>query len=141
MTERKTVKINMDNYNKLMDLKELNGYKSLNETLDNILPSGSVHNTEFTCEPPAFEITDNMVSWNDLKKSKVNTSWKSNDDAECAVVIFKDHYGTLVRFQFGDTFSVNYFHFLFKLNVLGRNIQNKLFLMKSSSNLNRFSGT
>ena len=82
-----------------------------------------------------------MVSWNDLKKSKVNTSWKSNDDAECAVVIFKDHYGTLVRFQFGDTFSVNYFHFLFKLNVLGRNIQNKLFLMKSSSNLNRFSGT
>lgn len=27
MTERKTVKINRDNYNKLMDLKELNGYK------------------------------------------------------------------------------------------------------------------
>lgn len=112
MTERKTVKINMDNYNKLMDLKELNGYKSLNETLDNILPSGSVHNTEFTCEPPAFEISDNTVSWNMLKKSEINTCWESDDNTESAVVIFKDQYGALIRFQIDDDFSVNYFHFL-----------------------------
>lgn len=112
MVERKTVKINLQNYDKLMDLKQLHGYTSLNETLENILPEGSVHNAEFTSEPPAFEISDNTVSWNMLKKSEINTCWESDDDTESAVVIFKDQYGALVRFQIDDEFSVNYFHFL-----------------------------
>ena len=34
MSERKTIRININNYDKLMDLKELKGYKSLNEVLN-----------------------------------------------------------------------------------------------------------
>lgn len=82
LVERKTIKINIQNYNRLMDLKEVSGYRSLNETLENILPSGAVHNAEFTNELPAFEIMDNEISWNTLKKSEVNACWKSDDNNE-----------------------------------------------------------
>ena len=112
MTDRKTVKINLENYEKLMDIKELKGYRSLNETLENLLPVGSVQDVDYQHEPPAFEITDNTVSWNTLKESDVNTTWKSKDKTESAVVIFKDEFGALIRFMIDDEFNVNYFHFL-----------------------------
>ncbi|MBQ2652572.1 MAG: hypothetical protein IJF83_03375 [Methanobrevibacter sp.] len=112
MSERKTIRINIDNYDKLMDLKELKGYKSLNEILDNLLPKGTAHQTDYECEPPAFAIKGHEISWTALKKSDVNTTWQSGDGEEIAIVIFKDQYGALVRFQFDDDFYVNYFHFL-----------------------------
>lgn len=112
MTDRKTIRINLDNYDKLMDLKELKGYKSLNETLDNLLPKGTVHSTGYELEPPAFAIKGHEISWTTLKKSEINARWESDDGMEVAVVMFKDQYGALVRFQFEDDFFVNYFHFL-----------------------------
>lgn len=112
MAERKTIRININNYEKLMDLKELKGYKSLNETLDNLLPKGTAHQTDYELEPPAFAITNHEISWTTLKKSEINDRWESDDGSEVAIVMFKDGYGALVRFQFQDDFFVNYFHFL-----------------------------
>lgn len=45
MAGRKTIKINEENYTKLNELKDLKGYSSLNETLENLLPLGTVHNS------------------------------------------------------------------------------------------------
>ena len=112
MAGRKTIKINEENYTKLNELKDLKGYSSLNETLENLLPLGTVHNAEYDSEPPAFEITGNVVSWNCLRESEVGSVWKSDDGLESAVVVFKDDFGALVRFNFCDEFRVNYFHFL-----------------------------
>lgn len=95
-----------------MDLKDLNGFKSLNETLDNLLPKGTVHSNDYEIEPPAFAINGHEVSWTALKKADVNTRWESEDGDEIAIVMFKDQYGAFVRFQFQDDFFVNYFHFL-----------------------------
>ena len=85
MVERKTIRINMDNYEKLMDLKELKGYKSLNETLDNLLPKGTAHQTDYELEPPAFAITNHEISWTTLKKSEINDRWESDDGSEVAI--------------------------------------------------------
>ena len=112
MVNRKTVKINLDNYEKLMDLKELKGYTSLNETIENLFPLGTVHDVDYQQEQPAFEISDNKVSWNTLKNSEINTTWKSNDESESAVVIFKDQYGAMIRFMMDNKIQVNYFNFL-----------------------------
>lgn len=112
MVERKSLKINVDIYNTLMEIKELNNYKSINETLNKILPTGVVNNTDYETEPPAFTIKDNTISWTTLKKSEINTEWKSEDETEIAIILFKDKYGALVRFQFENDFFVNYFHFL-----------------------------
>lgn len=95
-----------------MEIKELNNYKSINETLQKLIPAGTISTFDIEDEPPAFKIKDNTISWTTLKKSEINTKWMSQDEKEIAIIIFKDKYGALVRFQFENDFFVNYFHFL-----------------------------
>lgn len=108
----RTIKLSEKNYNKIMDIKELNGLKSADHVLDKILPKGSVTENDFMEEPPAFTIKNHIVSWEDLKKSQINTTWQSNDETENATIIFKDKFGALIRFHIFEDFFIEYYHFL-----------------------------
>ncbi len=114
------IEISKKNHEKLQALRDEQGYRSFNEVLDKLLPDGTISSLDFEQEKPAFELLDSKseisvsVSWNELKTVSVGEEWSS--DVENAKVLFSDHDGVLVKFQFdgiddGGLF-LNYFHFL-----------------------------
>lgn len=105
----KTVKISEKNYEKLHELKEIHGLKSIDQVINSIMPEGSVSASDFNSEPPAFIIDDITVTWDDLKNSEINMAWGSD---ETATVVFKDQYGVLIRFMYSDEVFIEYYHFL-----------------------------
>ena len=112
MDKRKTIKIQPETYENILAIRDFNNYKTISDTIEALIPKGTSTRFEIEHEPPAFEIEDNIISWNMLKKAKNGASWQSKNNEEKAVVIYIDEYGALVRFQFGNEFYVNYFHFL-----------------------------
>ena len=108
----KTVKISEKNYNKLHDIKNIQGLKSIDQVMDTIIPKGVVTENNFKMQTPAFNLKDIIVSWDNLKEANINTVWNSDDGTENAVMIFKDNYGALIRFQIINDFSIEYYHFL-----------------------------
>ena len=106
----KTIKISEENYNKIMDIKELKGFNSADNVISNLLPKGVVNETDYELEPPAFMVGSEAISWSMLKNAEINNSWNSED--ESATVLFKDDYGVLIRFKIGFEFFINYYHFI-----------------------------
>lgn len=112
--ERSTIKLEVNLINKIKEIQEINGYKSVNETVKHLLPSGTSIPEEYIKEQPAFTLINNNnvleVSWNELKEADVGKEWENN---EKATLIYKDDLGALIRFE--DEYSeiyLNYFHFL-----------------------------
>ena len=106
----KTIKISEKNYDKIMDIKDLQGLKSANQVMDTILPKGTVNNTDFVQEQCAFKLNSISITWDDLKMADINTSW--NDGIDSATVIFKDDFGVLVRFISSEDIFIEYYNFL-----------------------------
>lgn len=106
----KTIKISEKNYNKIMDIKDLQGLKSANHVMDTLLPKGTVTNSDFVQEQPAFKLNDISVTWDDLKKAEINKSW--DDGVDNATVVFKDDFGVLVRFISSEGIFIEYYNFL-----------------------------
>lgn len=112
--ERSTIKLEVNLINKIKEIQEINGYKSVNETVKHILPQGTVTPETVTYEHPAFTLDDKEtyknVSWDELKKAEIGKTWINN---EKATVIYKDEFGALIRFidSYNDAY-LNYFHFL-----------------------------
>ena len=106
----KTIKVSEKNYDKIMDIKELEGFNSADSVISSLLPKGVVSESDFELEPPAFAVGETIVSWDLLRKSEVNNSWHSGD--ETATVLFKDEFGVLIRFEFGIDVFINYYHFI-----------------------------
>ena len=108
--ERSTIKLEVPIINKIKEIQALKGYKSVNETVKQLLPKGIGMEEEIIREQPAFVISSVSVSWNELRKAEIGTQW---GDKETATVIYSDEYGVLVRFiDEYDEVYVNYFHFL-----------------------------
>ena len=112
MDNRKTIKLKQETYESILAIRDLNNYKTISDTIDAIIPKGTTTPFESECEPPAFEIEDNIISWTMLKNSEIGASWQSKNNDEKATVLYIDEYGALVRFQFDNEFFVNYFHYL-----------------------------
>nr|WP_303210356.1 hypothetical protein [Methanobrevibacter smithii] len=112
--ERSTIKLEVNLINKIKEIQEINGYKSVNETVKHLLPSGTSTPEEYIKEQPAFTLINNNnvleVSWNELKEADVGKEWENN---EKATLIYKDNLGALIRFEdeYGEIY-LNYFHFL-----------------------------
>lgn len=110
--DRKTIKVNNTLYNQLMEIKTIHNYRSVSETIKNVIPDGTITNTDYESEPPAFTIKDNIVSWTVLKKAEIGMKWCSKDGSEEATILYKDEYGALLRFKYNEEFYINYFHYL-----------------------------
>ncbi len=132
----KSIKVQDKTYEKLLEIKEDNGMKSVNAVVEKLVGEGNRANVEFSKEAPAFTLvgetnrqhgTDLIVdvSWDKLKKSDVGDSWVVDMDVtyERADVMFKDDEGVFIRFVHVNTnrldeycgekqVSVQYFHFL-----------------------------
>ena len=80
MSERKTIKIDQEIYNQLHEIKQIKQYRSINQTLQNLIPTGITHQTDYEQEPPAFTITNHTISWTTLKKAKPQTAYSSAED-------------------------------------------------------------
>ena len=108
--ERSTIKLEVPIIEKIKEIQALKGYKSVNETVKHLLPSGVGMEEEIIKEQPAFLIEDVPVSWVELKQSETGTKW---GDKETATIIYCDEYGTLVRFidEYEEVY-LNYFHYL-----------------------------
>ena len=108
--ERSTIKLEVNLINKIKEIQSLQGYKSVNETVKHLLPSGVGMKEEFIKEQPAFTIDTVSVSWNELREAENGAKW---GDKETATIIYSDEYGSLVRFidEYDDVY-VNYFHYL-----------------------------
>ena len=106
----KSIKVSEENYNKIMDIKELQGFNSADNVISSLLPKGVVSESDFELEPPAFTVGKTIVSWDMLRKCEVNTSWSGGD--ETATVLFKDDFGVLILFELGIEIFINYFHFI-----------------------------
>lgn len=112
--ERSTIKLEVNLINKIKEIQEINGYKSVNETVKHLLPDGTSTPEEYIQEQPAFTLINKKtvlnVSWNELKQSEVGTQWSNR---EKATLIYKDNLGALIRFEdeYGEIY-LNYFHFL-----------------------------
>jgi hypothetical protein len=114
------IEISKKNHERLIALRDEQGYRSFNEVLDNLLPEGTVSSMDCETEKPAFQLLDSEsnlkvnVLWSDLHKANVGDEWCSN--SESAKVLFKDDDGLLIRFIFNEVESngvfLNYFHFI-----------------------------
>ena len=113
--ERGTIRLEMPLIEKIKEIQGINGYKSINETVKQILPKGTTTPEEFVKEQPAFTLVSSNdealnISWNELRESDVGTKW---DNDEKATILFKDDGGVLIRFEdeYGEIY-ITYFHFL-----------------------------
>lgn len=114
------IEISKKNHERLIALRDEQGYRSFNEVLDNILPEGTISSMDCETEKPAFQLLDGNsnvhvnVLWSDLHNACVGDEWCSN--AESAKVLFKDNNGVLIRFTFDNVDNggvfLNYFHFI-----------------------------
>ena len=48
----KTIKISEKNYNKIMDIKDIQGLRSANHVMDTLLPKGTVNDIDFVRSNP-----------------------------------------------------------------------------------------
>ena len=60
--ERSTIKLEVNLINKIKEIQEINGYKSVNETVKHLLPSGTSTPEEYIKEQPAFTLI-NKRKW------------------------------------------------------------------------------
>ena len=112
--ERSTIKLEVSLINKIKEIQSLNGYKSVNETVKHLLPSGTITPEEYIQEQPAFTLINQEnvlnVPWNELKQSDIGKEWING---EKATLLYKDEFGVLIRFvDEYDEVYLNYFHFL-----------------------------
>lgn len=113
--ERSTIKLEVKLIDKIKEIQDINGYKSINETVRQILPKGIVTSEDYVKEQPAFTLINSTdthldVSWSELKNSDVGRAW---ENTEKATIIYRDDSGVLIRFEdeYGEVY-LNYFHFL-----------------------------
>lgn len=112
--KRSTIKLEVDLIEKIKEIQGINGYKSINETLKHILPSGTITPEDYVKEQPAFTLSSNdktiNISWNELRNSDVGMAW---ENGEKATIIYKDDDGVLIRFkdEYGEIY-ITYFHFI-----------------------------
>ena len=108
--ERSTIKLEVPLIEKIKEIQVLKGYKSVNETVKHLLPSGVSMEEQVIFEQPAFTVDNAPVSWVELKQAEIGTKW---GDKETATIIYCDEFGSLVRFiDEYDEVYVNYFHFI-----------------------------
>ena len=114
MKKRSTVKLEVDIIDKIREIQDIMGYKSLNETVKQLLPKGTVTPENYIKEQPAFSLVSSNkelnVSWDELKNEEIGKVW---ENTEKAILLYKDENGALIRFtdEYGEVY-LNYFHFL-----------------------------
>lgn len=106
------IRISADIAEKLKEIKEANQLKSINQTLEHLIPQAVNEDFTFIKEPTAFTIANENISFTDLKENKTGKTW--SNEQEQATIIFKDDLGVVVRFtDKTDKYTTcEYFHFL-----------------------------
>ena len=104
-----STKINTDTYDKLLAIKQVDGYKSISAVIEDLILRVPQEQDSIQ-ELPAWEWKVGFcgndpdktlkVSWEKLKQSKIGDSWKLEGtwDSYEAKILFKDEKGVLIRF-------------------------------------------
>lgn len=117
------IRIKENTKEKIDIIKKENGLKSIDETINHLIPKMVNEDFSFKKESPAFVLigkTGNRaeeiikVSYDDLKKSENGTSWKAQgeDTSEIATTLFVDSQGAFIRFIRNNNTFCEYYHFL-----------------------------
>lgn len=106
------IRISADIAEKLKEIKEANQLKSINQTLEHLIPQAVNEDFTFIKEPTAFTIANENISFTTLKENNIGKTW--SNEQEQATIIFKDDLGVVVRFtdKIDNYTTCEYFHFL-----------------------------
>ena len=110
MVKYEAIRINSETYDKLKIIKQVDEYSSVSAVIEDLMLRVP-QNVDSLQEIPAFEWTVGFsnnhtpdetlkVSWEELKKSKINDQWKLEGswDSYEATILFKDEKGVFIRF-------------------------------------------
>ena len=110
MAEYTSIKIRKDLNEKMQLIKKQNNYKSINELLDATLDKTVNEKLEVIQEQALFYISEQPITWTDLKTSETGTNWSQGN--ETVTILFKDNQGAFLRFTYEDEIMVEYYHFI-----------------------------
>ena len=110
MTDYTSIRIKKEIAEKIQLIKIQNNCKSLNETLEGLIPKTVDENYEFIKEQPLFLVNNTPVTFTNLKNSNIGETW--GDSEHGATVLFKDGQGAFIRFIDGDEVFLEYYHFI-----------------------------
>ncbi len=96
MADYTSIRIKKEIAEKIQLIKIQNNYKSLNETLEGLIPKTVDENYEFIKEQALFTVNTTPVTFTDLKNNIVGKKW--GDDKQNAIIVFKDEEGAFIRF-------------------------------------------
>ena len=95
---------------KIQLIKIQNNCKSLNETLEQLIPRTVNENYEFIKEQPIFTINNTPITFTDLKNNNTGKTW--GNEKQNATIVFKDKQGAFIRFNDEDEVFLEYYHFI-----------------------------
>ena len=101
MTDYTSIRIKKEIAEKIQLIKIQNNCKSLNETLEQLIPRTVNENYEFIKEQPIFT---------DLKNNNTGKTW--GNEKQNATIVFKDKQGAFIRFNDEDEVFLEYYHFI-----------------------------
>ena len=110
MTDYTSIRIKKEIAEKIQLIKIQNNCKSLNETLEQLIPKTVNENYEFIKEQPIFTINNQHITFTDLKNNCTGTSW--GNEKQNATIVFKDKQGAFIRFNDEDEVFLEYYHFI-----------------------------
>ncbi|WP_409200651.1 hypothetical protein [Methanobrevibacter sp. DSM 116169] len=109
MSKRKTINVKPEILEKLTEYKEANADNNFSESLNRLFQGYNLKQG-FSIEPPAFNIGEKTISWDELKHSELNDNFIEGNNK--VTVIYADDHGRLLRFNIDNDIFLEYFHFL-----------------------------
>lgn len=110
MTDYTSIRIKKEIAEKIQLIKIQNNCKSLNETLEQLIPKTVNENYEFIKEQPIFTINNTPITFTDLKNNNTSKTW--GNEKQNATIVFKDKQGAFIRFNDEDEVFLEYYHFI-----------------------------
>lgn len=110
MTDYTSIRIKKEIAEKIQLIKIQNNCKSLNETLEQLIPRTVNENYEFIKEQPIFTINNTPITFTDLKNNNTGKTW--GNEKQNATIVFKDKQGAFIRFNDEDEVFLEYYHFI-----------------------------